>query len=46
MNGKLNWLNLAWTIYHKDIYNVVCVKQDKNTNQLLIGIINEKFKYN
>ena len=43
MNGKLNWLNIARTIYHKDIYNV---KQDKNTNQLSMGITNEKFKYN
>ena len=35
-----------WKTELVDIYNVVCVKQDKNTNQLLMGITYEKFKYN
>ena len=35
-----------WKTELVDINNVVCIKQDKNTNQPLMGITNEKFKYN
>ena len=35
-----------WKTELVDINNVVCIKQDKSTYQPLMGITNEKFKYN